>query len=604
MDDVLSILLVDDNPDDRALVARELQREFPGVRVQQIIDAKGMERVLEAGDFDLVITDYQLRWTDGLAVLSAIKERCPECPVIMFTGTGTEEVAVQAMKAGLDDYIIKTPQHFGRLPGVIRSSLEGIRQRRLLKETEGALRLLGATAEQVSDSIIVTGKDFKITYVNKAAKELFGYTLQELEGQTPDILNAEPSSEDIQNDLYRRVSLGASYSGVCLNRRKDGTTFICEFKVTPMWDEGGICGYIGIQRDITERRRAEELLRESEEKYRLLLENAGMGIGYYDLEGNILFLNLRAASYLFGDPDEFAGKAADEVFGQEWGSRIRRRIAEISRSGVVRQYEDEVTLPAGQRCFSSTYGSISDAGGDIIGVQIISHDITDRKEMEETLRRSETQLRALSARLSRVEEEERRRLARELHDRVGQNLTALSLNLNIVRGHLVSEQAAERLEDSLRLLEETVERVRDVMADLRPSVLDDYGLLAAIRWYGERFSRRTGIEVRVEGEELVSRLPTEVETELFRICQEALTNVAKHAEASEVVVTVDAEDEEIHLVVRDNGTGFDHTALQDAETLPGWGLMSMRERALAVGGRLLVGSEPGSGTRIAVELGR
>jgi PAS domain S-box-containing protein len=132
----LHILLIDDNPDDRTLVIRELRREFPKLQVTQIIDAKGFSQALETGNFDLVITDYQLRWTDGLAVLRAIKNSWPDCPVVMFTATGSEEVAVEAMKAGLNDYVLKSPKHFSRLPAAIQIGLRQVEQRRALREAE------------------------------------------------------------------------------------------------------------------------------------------------------------------------------------------------------------------------------------------------------------------------------------------------------------------------------------------------------------------------------------------------------------------------------------------------------------------------------------
>jgi len=124
MNDQLHILLVDDNPEDRALFIRELRRDFPNLQINQITDAKHFARALESDKGDLVITDYQLRWSDGLAVLRSIKARWPECPVIMFTGTGSEEVAVEAMKAGLDDYVLKGANQYARLPGAVQRAVE------------------------------------------------------------------------------------------------------------------------------------------------------------------------------------------------------------------------------------------------------------------------------------------------------------------------------------------------------------------------------------------------------------------------------------------------------------------------------------------------
>lgn len=145
MDHSLHFVIVDDNPDDRTLVARELRREFPAIQFNEIVDASDFEEMLSSRAPDLVITDYQLQWTNGLAVLKNIKQRWPECPVLMFTGTGSEEVAVDAMKCGLDDYVLKSPKHYARLSAAAQLSLRLVRQKRELKEAEARYSTLFET---------------------------------------------------------------------------------------------------------------------------------------------------------------------------------------------------------------------------------------------------------------------------------------------------------------------------------------------------------------------------------------------------------------------------------------------------------------------------
>ena len=217
------------------------------------------------------------------------------------------------------------------------------------------------------------------------------------------------------------------------------------------------------------------------------------------------------------------------------------------------------------------------------------------------------QLHALAARLAEAEEAERQRLARELHDQVGQNLTALGINLNILRTQMLGKAAGpvrSRLDDSLALVEQTTDRIRDVMADLRPPGLDDYGLLAALRWYGVQFSSRMGIAVDVQGEELVPRLATSVENALFRISQEALNNVAKHARVAKVRVAVESGGGNVRLVIADEGIGFDPSRQDKPAGHQRWGLVTMSQRATAVGGYCRIESRPGEGTRVVVEVPR
>jgi two-component system sensor histidine kinase UhpB len=248
-------------------------------------------------------------------------------------------------------------------------------------------------------------------------------------------------------------------------------------------------------------------------------------------------------------------------------------------------------------------------GGDgaFQGIIESMRDITERVQAQEAMERYAERLRALSARLAEVSEAERQRLARELHDQVGQNLTALGINLNIVRTQLPEEAAASvrsRMDDSLSLVEQTTERIRNLMANLRPPVLDDYGLVTALHWYGGQFTDRTAIAVAVQGEEPLPRLAAHVENALFRIAQEALTNAAKHAQATHVTVTVEVENGTLRLAVADDGIGFDLEHLTEPNGSRGWGLLTMTERAEGVGGHCRIETGPGQGTQVIVEVSR
>lgn len=172
MSQTLRILLIDDNPDDRTLAMRELKRNFTNLDLVQAADAEGFTQAVQAGGFDLVITDYQLRWTDGLTVLRTIKGRWPDCPVVMFTATGSEEVAVEAMKAGLNDYVLKSPRHFPRLTAAVRLALEQAEQRRALKEAETRYRGL---FDGVPIGLYRSTPTGKLLDANPALVQMLGY---------------------------------------------------------------------------------------------------------------------------------------------------------------------------------------------------------------------------------------------------------------------------------------------------------------------------------------------------------------------------------------------------------------------------------------------
>jgi signal transduction histidine kinase len=211
----------------------------------------------------------------------------------------------------------------------------------------------------------------------------------------------------------------------------------------------------------------------------------------------------------------------------------------------------------------------------------------------------------VSRRMVEVQEAERREVANRLHDMVGQKLTALSINLNIVKELLIASetmQVGNRLDDSLRLVEETTESIRDAMAELRPAVLDDFGLAAVLRWYADQFTGRTGVATSVVEQGASRRLSPTAEHALFRMAQNALTNVAKHARADKATVTLRTAPNVTCLSVADNGDGFDPSAVHPPTLDRGWGLMIMRERAAAIGAQLTVESAPGRGTKVVVTL--
>jgi PAS domain S-box-containing protein len=234
---------------------------------------------------------------------------------------------------------------------------------------------------------------------------------------------------------------------------------------------------------------------------------------------------------------------------------------------------------------------------------VIMRDITVRKRAERELRESREQLRQLSASLQAVREEEKARIARELHDELGQALTGLKMDLAQLVSQLAPEQheAMSQADAMKALIETTVASVRRIATELRPLMLDDLGLLSTIEWLVNDFSRRTGIAVDLTLPEVELELDPELSTALFRVLQESLTNVARHAGASRVCITLSGTESDVRLTVDDNGRGFG-AALESAPKT--FGLLGMRERAAMLGGELAVHSDPGAGTSIVMTVPR
>lgn len=229
----------------------------------------------------------------------------------------------------------------------------------------------------------------------------------------------------------------------------------------------------------------------------------------------------------------------------------------------------------------------------------------ENAQLFEAVNRQREQVRVLAARVSNAEEGERRRLAIELHDRVGQNLTAMGINLHLIRSEVPeTSQIMARIEESFVLLDLTTDSIREVMAELRPPMFDDYGLVATLNWYSEQLSMRSGLAISIRSRDVTRHVASpSIEIALFRIAQEALTNVAKHAEAAHVAITLEKEGNLVRMSIADDGKGFNPYLLGEPEEDHGWGHLIMAERAEAVGGSCRFESRPFfNGTRVIVEV--
>ena len=365
-------------------------------------------------------------------------------------------------------------------------------------------------------------------------------------------------------------------------------------------------------REITERKRAQEALEATHAFQQSIMDGVAEPIIVIGVDYRVKLMNRAAREFSSGLTDTLKPLFCYQISHQRDtpcdGMKHPCPLEKVRESGrpvtVVHEYYQE---NGEQRFFEVIASPLLGGDGTFQGIIESKRDITERKRAEETLQQYTERLRALAAQLAELTETERQQLAQELHDQVGQNLTALGINLNIVQTQLPEESTdllRSRVEESLSLVEQTAERIRDVMANLRPPVLDDYGLVSALRWYGEQFATRTAIAVIVEGEEPVPRLDAQVENALFRIAQEALANAAKHAKARQVTVTIEVHNGTLRMVVADDGVGFDAARLPTPGVNRGWGLIIMRERAEVVGGIFRIESHPGGGTRLIVEVTR
>jgi PAS domain S-box-containing protein len=357
--------------------------------------------------------------------------------------------------------------------------------------------------------------------------------------------------------------------------------------------QGVVTEWAGTIADITESKHAEEALRESEERYRELFENAKDAIYVHDLGGRYTSLNQAA--------EKLSGYSREEIVGKHFSNFVAPRDLKHVRSNLCKKLDDEgetayqidLITKDRRRVPVEVNSRLIFENGRAIGVQGTARDITERKRAQEALQ-------IYSRRLIEAQEAERQSLARELHDEIGQVLTAVRINLQSIQSLRRQDQSLPQVDESIIIVDEALGRIRDLSLELRPSLLDDLGLASALRWYVDRYGQRTGIVAEVLcGFEERGRLPRELETECFRIAQEALTNIVRHAQAKRVCVQVDGGLDTLVLTITDDGIGFDsERLLRTGSTAKTLGLRGMIERAKAMNGQIEINSSPGNGTQV------
>jgi two-component system sensor histidine kinase UhpB len=479
---------------------------------------------------------------------------------------------------------------------------------------QSELNILRKAVEKSGEVIFLTDREGIITYINPEFSRLYGYRSDEVIGKcTPRILKSEFMTSQDYEQFWETLLDRQVVRGEFINKCKDGSLVTVEGSANPILDEyENIIGFLAIQRDITERKQAKEELESVHAFQQSIIDGVAESIMVIGTDYQVLAVNRAAREFATGGADLAKPFHCYQISHHREipcdGVDHPCPLQDVGESGQpVTVIHEHYQTNGERRFFEIMAAPLLTADGSFQGIIESMRDITEHKQAEEALIQYTERLRAISAQLAEVEDLERQRLARELHDQVGQNLTALGINLNIIQMQIpenVSPSVRYHLEDSLSLVEQTTERIRDVMADLRPPVLDDYGLVAALRWYGEKIARRIEIPITVEGEEPSPRLDSHVENALFRIVQEALTNVTKHAQASFVKISVDVEGAILRLTLVDDGVGFDPEDITQPENERGWGLLSITERAESVGGQCRIISSPNQGTRVIVELPR
>ena len=479
--------------------------------------------------------------------------------------------------------------------------------------TEAELQRLKEYLENVIDNSVdaigIVDRRGKFILWNRRAREIYGYQFEELTDKTAFELYADAG--ELKQMLDRLHQDGVVREYEIAMQKKDGSIVPMDISISLLKDKGSTIGSVCVARDLSERKKNEqelkrardELSRYSQDLERQVRERtrAITSILHYtpavvylkDRHGRYKLVNPRFEELLGIKNEHIQGKSDHDIFPPAMAAQFSAHDLRVLREGRALQVEEHLQLPDGLQTYLSVKFPIYSEEGEPEGLCGIATNITELKKAQE-------QLRLLSGSIMAGQEKERTAIARELHDELGQILTALRLDAVWLSDRLKAQdnQATARALAMCQLIDKTIDEVRGMAIRLRPGMLDDFGLIDALDWYTKDFTKRTGIICKFSQHNM-TEVDDLVATAAYRITQEALTNVARHAFATQVRISLEAKNDMFILTVKDNGCGFKPQDLENSHCL---GLVGMRERAALVGGSLELHSKPGKGTRINFRL--
>ncbi len=507
-----------------------------------------------------------------------------------------------------------------QLQGTLQDITDRKRAEEALRESEERFRATFENAGVGMALLDMQGHPFKS---NPAFRQMLGYSEQEFSRMSFTEFT-HPDDRDFGWRLYNELVAGKHDKyGIEIRYLKKGGGVVWGLSIVSLVKDmqGRPMYTIGMVEDITERKRAEEALRQSEQRYKDFISHSTEGVWRVDLDqpipidlpaeeilerileyGYLAECNLAHARHFgYSTVEEIVGKRLCDLIPPSDQERMESFRLSARRGWQTGAVEFLGRDRSGNfKYFLRTEIPIVE-NGMLVNVWGITRDTSEIKRVEEERQHSVEQLRALAARLQSIREEERKKVSREIHDQLGQALTAIKIDLSSLVRELPAgdDQPTNRASSILKLVDESIQAVRRIATELRPGILDDLGLVAAIEWAGEDFQARTGTTCRLDLPQEDIAVDPERAAAIFRIFQETLTNVVRHADASEVKVQLTKDDGNLTLEVHDNGKGIREDKFLASGSL---GILGMRERAMLLGGVLTISGPPGKGTTVWVRI--
>ena len=608
----IRVLLVEDNATDALLVRDELAHA-PGVvcivtHIQRLAEATA--RVAEQ-TFDIVLLDLTLPDSDGLATYSELQAAAPGLPIVVLSHRADESIAVQAVRTGAEDYLVKG-QSEGLLLRAIRYALGRMEAKLNLRISEARWT---AALEAVGDGVWDWDIASVTVFFSKRWKDILGCADAEV-GDTSDEWTRRIHPEDmqlVQANLQAHLD-GTSARYSCEHRLlcNDGSYLwvLGRGMVVKRDATGKPLRMVGTNTDISARRKADQQLHLLEASLAhindvVIITNADRSDAPYP---RIVYVNEAFVRYTGYSRAEAIGNTPAMLQGPKTQrGEIARIAAALKRWQPVQAELINYTKSGVEFWLEIAISPLKDASGWVTHWVAVERDIGERKkaslQMQSTLNAlhsSQEQLQTLSRRILNAQETERRRVALELHDELGQALTAVKINLMSPNSAGAGASAMSALQiENVRIVEDALQQVRRLALALRPSMLDDLGLEAALSWLAKSATVGGDISIELHCTMVSERVAAEIETACFRIVQESLTNIRRHAIAKNVRITLVTNYDTLNLTVQDDGVGFDMERPRNRNS-EGYslGLLGIRERALAVGGDAKIVSAPGKGCTV------
>ncbi len=723
MNKAIRIIHLEDQRSDADIVKRELDKSDIQFEILWVTNKKDFQKALNEFSAHIILSDHSLPSFNSQQALKIVREEHLDIPFILVTATMSDEFAVSLMREGIADYILK--DRLQRLPKAILNAIEKYdgekEKQRYFEKIIRNEKLFRALIEHNKESITLLDKDFQPFDIGLSKVSITDYTFGEREK-----LNALELTHPDDRELVKKVmqdvlnNPGVPIHVVSRIKHKKGDYIWAEGTVTNLLENDVVKGIVANLRDVTEQKRAEAAIKESEQRYRNIVETAQEGIWTIDENNNTSFVNKKLAEILEYAPEEMVGKnvfdflyiedekqaiklienqknepvqniefrfitkngkevwtsiASNGIYNEEGKykgvlamvtnvteKKARQKQEEFDRnnlSALINNTKDlmwsvdkdfnlitsnhpfdemckvtfERVIEKGSSVLSVAYtvemqehfrrfyerafaGEIFmevehftspveywteisyypiRKGNEIIGTACHSRDITHIKIAKRKIEESESQIRNFAKHLNKIQEEERSHLARELHDELGQQLAGIKMGLSLITMLKDKEKMVDKAKFITKDVDDAINSMRKVATELRPGILDSLGLIASLEWLVEEFERKKGIKCTIKTNVKKTIFEKTTSTCFFRVCQESLTNIFKHAQASEVNIQVFQNDRELILTVTDNGKGISTEKINNPFSM---GLLGMKERAGVIGAELTVTSQANEGTTI------